>query len=87
PQDAFSAWADDEGKFGADAFRMVRTPRHKLILWKNPARKSELYDHVSDPEEKTNLLEAPEAQTVRRDLEARLDAWMKRTSDPALRWR
>lgn len=86
PQDAFSAWADDEGRFGAEAFRMVRTPRHKLIVWKD-RRKAELYDLLADPEEKVNLLEAPEARAVRQDLAARLEAWMKRTSDPALSWK
>jgi hypothetical protein len=37
------------------AFRVVRTPTHKLILWKDPARQDELYDLVADPQEAHHL--------------------------------
>lgn len=84
-EDAFSEWADENNqRFGA--FRMVRTPRHKLIVWKDPEKPAELYDLTADPAEEVNLYEKPEAGEVRRDLEARLRAWMERTQDPARQW-
>ena len=84
-EDAFSEWADEESSRWA-AYRLVRTVRHKLILWKDPAKPGELYDLAADPAEEKNLFDRPEAQEVRRDLEARLRAWMERTQDPARQW-
>jgi arylsulfatase A-like enzyme len=84
-EEAFSVWADENStRFGA--FRLVRTPRHKLIVWKDPAKPAELYDLSADPAEESNLYDRPEAREVRRDLEARLWAWMERTQDPARQW-
>lgn len=86
-EEAVSVWADDQGKkFGALAYRVVRTPHHKLIVWKDPEKRDELYDLIADPDEEKNLLDAPAAQAVRRDLTARLRTWLEKTSDPALRW-
>lgn len=84
--DAFAEWADESpgGKWGA--FRLVRTAKHKLIVWKDPARPAELYDLSADPAERTNLFEKPELQATRKDLESRLAAWMERTQDPARQW-
>lgn len=85
-EDAFSEWADEANqRFGA--FRLVRTPRHKLILWQDAKKPGELYDLAADPAEESNLYERPEAREVRRDLEARLRSWMERTQDPARQWR
>ncbi|MFP5288699.1 MAG: sulfatase, partial [Thermoanaerobaculia bacterium] len=53
-EEAFSEWADEKNqRFGA--YRLVRTPRHKLILWKDPAKSGELYDRSADPAEERNL--------------------------------
>ncbi|HEV2846964.1 MAG TPA: sulfatase-like hydrolase/transferase, partial [Thermoanaerobaculia bacterium] len=84
-EDAFSEWADEENERWT-AYRLVRTVRHKLILWKDPAKPGELYDLSADPAEEKNLYTRPEAREVRRDLEARLRAWMERTQDPAREW-
>ncbi len=64
----------------------MRTPRHKLIIWKDPARGDELYDLVADPAEAHNLVAEPAAQEVLRDLRSRLRVWMQRNADPALSW-
>lgn len=85
--EAFAEWSDEGStKFGALAFRAVRTPAHKLILWKDPARSAELYDLAADPAEARNLIADPAAGEVLRDLRSRLFAWMRRNEDPALSW-
>ncbi|MFL6198941.1 MAG: sulfatase [Thermoanaerobaculia bacterium] len=86
-REAFAEWSDEESeKFGNAAFRAVRTPTLKLIVWKDPARGEELYDLSADPAEAHNLVADPAAQEVLRDLRSRLSEWMKRNGDPALAW-
>lgn len=86
--EAFAEWSDEESeKFGGRAFRAVRTARHKLIDWQDPDKPDELYDLAADPREEHNLIDAPGAEEVRRDLTARLRAWMERNGDPASSWR
>jgi arylsulfatase A-like enzyme len=86
-QEAFAEWSDEESpSFGKLAFRAVRTPTHKLILWKDTARGEELYDLKADPAEAHNLVADPAAQGVLRDLRSRLSLWMKQNEDPALSW-
>ncbi|HSF42362.1 MAG TPA: sulfatase-like hydrolase/transferase [Thermoanaerobaculia bacterium] len=85
-EDAFIEWADDAEGGRFPPFRMVRTARHKLIVWKDPAKPDELYDQVSDPAEEKNLIADPAAQEVKKDLEARLRSWLDRTADPAKKW-
>lgn len=85
--EAFAEWSDEESeKFGQLAYRAVRTPAHKLIVWKDPARGDELYDLSADPAEAHNLAADPAAREVLRDLRSRLFAWMQRNGDPALSW-
>lgn len=68
----------------------------KLLLldhgWaKRPVASEELYDLIFDPMERCNLVGSAEygvrdaeCETALRDLRARLDAWMRETSDPLL---
>jgi len=85
--EAFAEWSDEESeRFGGLAYRVVRTPAHKLIVWKDSARGEELYDLVADPAEARNLIADPAAREVLRDLRSRLLAWMQRNGDPALSW-
>ena len=85
--EAVAEWSDEESdKFGGLAFRAVRTPTHKLIVWKDPARGDELYDLAADPAEARNLAAEPAAQEILRDLRSRLHLWMQRNGDPALSW-
>lgn len=86
-REAFAEWPDEESeRFGELAFRAVRTPTHKLIVWKDPVRVDELYDLSGDPAEALNLIAKPEAREELRDLRSRLLAWMQRNGDPALSW-
>jgi len=80
---AFTEWADNASKrFGPHACRVIRTTRHKLIRWEDPARGEELYDLEKDPRETSNRIDDTVLQSIREKLRRRLDAWMKRTSDP-----
>ncbi|HTG33734.1 MAG TPA: sulfatase-like hydrolase/transferase [Thermoanaerobaculia bacterium] len=86
-REAFAEWSDEESeRFGGLAFRVVRTPTHKLIVWKDPARGDELYDLAADPAEARNLVTDPAAGEVLSDLRSRLLGWMKHNGDPALSW-
>jgi arylsulfatase A-like enzyme len=86
-REAFTEWSDEESQtFGRLAYRAVRTPAHKLIVWKDPARDDELYDLAADPAEARNLVADPAAGEVLSDLRSRLLGWMKRNGDPALSW-
>jgi arylsulfatase A-like enzyme len=52
----------------------------ELCFAKRPAE--ELYDLQRDPDQVHNVAERPEYATVKKQLRARLDDWMKRTEDP-----
>jgi choline-sulfatase len=85
--EAFAEWSDEKSeKFGGLAYRVVRTPTHKLIVWKDRSKRDELYDLKADPAETRNLVTEPAAQGVLADLRKRLKTWMERNGDPALRW-
>ena len=82
-REAFAEWSDEKSeRFGHLAYRAVRTPTHKLIVWKDPARGEELYNLSADPAEAHNLIADPAAKEVLADLRSRLQDWMQRTEDP-----
>jgi N-acetylglucosamine-6-sulfatase len=84
---AFCEWADDQSaEFGALAYRLVRTPRYKLLVWKDPKRPDEFYDLEADPHETRNLINDPARASVRNALRTRLRGWIERTDDPARLW-
>jgi arylsulfatase A-like enzyme len=86
--ESFCEFADNESdKFGDIAYRLVRTPTHKLIIYENQNRPDEMYDVRADPLEQKNLAADASVKQVRDDLLARLRQWMRRTNDPALKWR
>lgn len=79
---AVSEFADNQSKqFGQYAYRLIRTPTHKLILWEHSDKKDELYDLWTDPHEARNLAGDAALLHIERELRARLGAWMERTGD------
>ena len=84
---AVHEWADTEGQFRHWNHRLVRTPRHKLIRWRDPAKPDELYDLTADPHETKNLIDEPALRSVRSRLMRQLNGWMVRTGDSARFWR
>ena len=49
-----------------------------------PRARVQLYDLLLDPAERHNLADDPACQTLRQELEARLDQWMRESEDPLL---
>jgi arylsulfatase A-like enzyme len=85
--DAVCEFADNESdKFGDIAYRLVRTPKYKLIVWQEDRRKDALYDVAADPMEQKNLIDDPAMAKTRDELMSKLKDWCKRTNDPALQW-
>jgi N-acetylglucosamine-6-sulfatase len=89
PDDAFVVW--DDGRVEAltvkqaiEPYRIVRTRRHKLIVWES--KKQAVFDHVEDIAEERNLVADPKYASVVRDLRSRLQRRMKATNDRALAW-
>lgn len=86
-EDAYTEWIDNKSKrFGELAYRLVRTPSHKLIVWEDPARPRELYDLEADPREERNLAGDPKLKAIEDDLVRRLMDWLHRADDPARSW-
>jgi arylsulfatase A-like enzyme len=52
----------------------IRTDCYRYIHWKGDGGGEELYDHVSDPGEFTNLAGSPEHAEILQRLRTRLDA-------------
>ena len=67
----------------ADLFRMVRTPKHKLIRHLETVRE-ELFHTETDPYEQNNLIESAIYAPILNDLRARLVHWRKILGDPTL---
>jgi arylsulfatase A-like enzyme len=85
--DAMVEWADDQSEtFGKLAYRQIRTPTHKLIVFKKSDRPSELYDLVKDRGETKNLIDDPALADVKKDLMHRLRHWLRKGDDPAIEW-
>lgn len=69
---ALNEWGLLPGRVGvALELRTVRTHTHKMTIDLNSGA-GELYDLVTDPFEKTNLFDAPEAAAIRKQLEAHI---------------
>lgn len=59
--------------------RMLRTTRHKLVVYREGAR--ELYDLRHDPDERCNLAGQPGHAALEADLAHQLSAWMTANDD------
>lgn len=69
-------------KFPKNAYRTVRTPENKLIVWEESTGKApEFYDLVKDPHEENNLYTDPALQPRVKELTHVLKTWMKDTDD------
>lgn len=58
---------------------MIRTSRHKLVMRTRDT--GELYDLREDPGELRNLIDDPDCDEIRRNLERRMLDWHIRTAD------
>lgn len=61
--------------------RMIRTARHKYIVFNSGARPEQLFDLDTDPGEVLNLAPHPEAQPELHRHRALLRAWIRETND------
>ncbi len=75
----FQIFGPYEGDGTEDGWRGVRTERYMYARFES--KPWVLYDLQQDPTEMRNLLAERHAQAVARDMEHRLDAWMRRTGD------
>ncbi|MCU4926219.1 sulfatase-like hydrolase/transferase [Halobacteria archaeon AArc-dxtr1] len=82
PESTFSQYHGEE--FGLYTQRMVRTERYKFVY--NGPDVNELYDLERDPAELQNLVDHPEYEGVRRELQDQLVEWMETTDDPNRKW-
>jgi len=64
--------------------RVVRTETHKYVF--NGPDVDELYDLAADPHEMTNRVDDTSCRSVLRDLRERMDAFLRETDDPILRY-
>ncbi len=67
----------DESREG----RMLRTGRHKYVVFNAGARPEQLFDLISDPGETSNLATVPSAQTILRQHRRLLHGWIAETGD------
>ena len=63
--------------------RMIRRGRYKLVR-RYPYGPDELFDLLEDPDETANLLDQPEYQKLRGELEQALHLWCDRYMDPEM---
>jgi len=83
PEKKHRAWLPDEvaGRLNADAESFGR-------LWPQrtePRAAEELFCVIDDPQERTNLAANPQYATIKADLIAKLEQWMRQTDDHVLR--
>ena len=67
------------------AMRSIVTKDWHLVRQYNKNHPDELFDLTRDPDELTNLYDAPASREVRNRLQARLDEWMRSIDDPLSR--
>ncbi len=75
----FQIFGPYQGDGTADGWRGVRTRRFMYARYRS--RPWVLYDLEKDPYEMNNLAEDPAAAPVRREMERKLEGWMRRTGD------
>ncbi len=64
------------------AYRVIRTPTHKLITWHPNANQTpELYDLINDPAENKNLYNDPSMAEIQKELETKLTQHRQRIGD------
>lgn len=91
----FSPWSDGRRKMATATMGTIAYRRMKALAPENAeiaARldlfehrvPEELYRYASDPDARTNLIDASEHEAARKELTAALEAWMVRTGDPML---
>jgi arylsulfatase A-like enzyme len=61
--------------------RMLRTERHKYIVYSEGALREQLFDLETDPGEMTNMAVHPEKKALLEDCRARLKKWCAETGD------
>jgi len=64
-----------------DSMRMIRTSDWKLVRHYKVEGKDELYYLKNDPKESKNLYNDPERKVIQKELQDRLDQWMKSIHD------
>ncbi|HTK11244.1 MAG TPA: sulfatase-like hydrolase/transferase [Ktedonobacteraceae bacterium] len=65
--------------WGVHPFRVARTRDWKYIKYYGPDQTEELYHLADDPYELHNLAGNPEADTIRLELETKVDTWWQQT--------
>ncbi|MFV2069117.1 MAG: sulfatase [Pirellulales bacterium] len=75
-----TAW-DNVVFYEMETCRAVRTDRWKLVL-RHPSGPHELYDMRSDPRERFNLYGEPGTESVKAELQDRLETFFARYADP-----
>lgn len=61
--------------------RMVRTKRHKYIIYNKGKSREQLFDMEQDPGEKKNLAKSPAHAAILKEHRAKLRAWSETTND------
>src|SRR5262249_17226092 len=84
PDDAYSQFFGHGPERGLYDVRMLRTTRHKLVYY--PHDLDELYDEQVDPDEMHNLVDEPDFQPLRQELQERLLRRMEQAGDQLHVW-